>query len=918
MLLRLAVLLAVSAIPVSAQIEGLSEGDSSTATSGDDARPVIRAAVIEQPIRVDGRLDDAGWAEAEPASGFLQSRPTEGIPAEYDTHVRVAFTADAVYIGALMFDPDPASIADQLLRRDERGQSDWFAVQLDPNWDRRTGYTFEVSAANVQRDVYLFNDQGEDDAWNAVWESATARNAEGWVVEMRIPLSQIRYETDEPVQSWGVNFVRRRTSTNEISYFSLRSRMVEGRVSQFGTMTNAHVPASARRIEARPYLLSSLATQVEEPGNPFSDGRDTQARGGIDLRFGLGSAFTLDATLNPDFGQVESDPAVINLSAFEVFLREQRPFFIEDAQVLNFDLSGRQNRLFYSRRIGRAPEGSAPSDALFSDQPTAASIRGAAKLTGRTSGGLSVGALVATTMEETGRAVLDNATDGQISSYMVEPSSEFVVTRVQQDLREGRTQFGLMGTAMRRNLPADGSFDDLASSSFSGGVNFEHQWANREWGLTGFLAASHVRGDSTAILRVQRANNHLFHRPDATRLQVDSTLTALSGLEWRLQLDKRNGRHWTGGIWMGQVTSGFEVNDVGFSQNPERLDAGMRVGYREIQPSGLLQNYSVNFFTFHNWSHEALDDALSAASWRAAHTAGSFNLSSDARLVNWWDVSANVSVNPDTYSRTMTRGGPVMKDPGSASVRLNLNTDRRSALSFGLGGNWRDGFEKSGGEVGLNGSLEVRPSPRVELRLEPRWSKQRDGAQYVLATDVLPWQPTYGSRFVFAEIDRTTVSMETRLNVGISPRLTFQLFAQPLLSSGDYTRYRQLAESGTFEFVDLEPGQLAFDDDQATCTGGSICSLTGVDETTQYVDFDGDGRADYDFRDRDFNVRSLVGNAVLRWEFRPGSTLFMVWQRQQRSRLAIGDFDFGRDLDGLLGSRADNVFMLKLSYWTSL
>lgn len=908
----------LGAFPVSAQ-QDLSADYDAHEPPRPDSRPVIQAGVVDGTVTVDGRLDDPIWQQTAPVSGFWQGRPAEGIPAVHDTEVRVAFSDDALYVAALMLDPDPASVADQLLRRDQRGQADWFAVQIDPNRDRRTGYSFEVSAANVQRDIYFFNDQREDDAWNAVWLSATGRTDEGWVVEIRIPLSQIRYETDEPVQTWGVNFVRRRTLTDEISYFSLRSRMVEGRVSQFGTMEGVRVPSNMRRIEARPYVLSSLATGAVTPGDPFSDGSDMAARGGVDLRFGLGSAFTLDATLNPDFGQVESDPAVINLSAFEVFLREQRPFFVEDAQVLDFGLSGRQNSLFYSRRIGRSPQGGNPAGAEFTQTPSAARILGAAKLTGRTAGGLSIGALFASTAEETGRALLAEAPSDEITSFMVEPRTEFAITRVQQDLREGQTQFGVMATAMRRALPTDGTFDFLASSAYSSGVNFEHQWADRAWGLRGFLAASHVRGDSTALIRIQRANNHLFHRPDATRLDVDSTRTSLSGLEWRLQLDKRNGRHWTGGLWMGQVTSGFEVNDVGFSQNPERLDAGMRIGYREIQPAGLFQNYSVNFFTFHNWSHEALDDPWSLSSWRTARTTGSFNLRSDARLSNWWDVSANVSLNPDSYPRTRTRGGPVMKDPGSTSLRFDVNTDRRKRISLGFGGNWRDGFADSGHEVGFGGSVELRPSPRVEVRLEPRWSRETDAAQYVLATATMPYEPTFGGRYFFAEIERTTVSMETRVNIGISPQLTFQLFAQPLLSSGDYLRYRQLAAPGTFDFVEFTEGQSLVENGRVICAGGTICPVTGADGgVDQHLDFNGDGEADYAFSDRDFNVRSLVGNAVLRWEFRPGSTFFLVWQRQQRARLALGDFDLSRDLSGLLQTPADNVFMIKLSYWTSL
>lgn len=897
------------------------EGDGGSRGGGTPRleRPVVTAGSIDQSISIDGRMDEAVWLDVPAARGFIQGEPVEGGPAEHDTEVRFAFSDQALYVVARMYDDAPETIADQLVRRDQQGQYDFVRIQLDPNLDRRTGYVFQVSAANVQRDEYLYDDERMDDAWDAVWESAVTRDDRGWVAEMRIPLSQIRYDSNDEVQTWGINVSRRRLASNELSYLSLKSRVVEGLVSQFGTLEGVRIPGAVRRIEARPYVLSSLHRGPAEEGDPFFDGSDAAGRMGMDLRFGLGSAFTLDATLNPDFGQVESDPAVINLSAFEVFQEERRPFFVEDAQILNFSLSGRRNSLFYSRRIGRAPQGGSPAGAEFVTRPDNATILGAAKLTGRTAGGLSVGALAAVTDQESGEALL--SVDGQpaVDAYIVEPRTQYGVVRAQQDLRGGLTQVGAIVTAANRELPSGGAFDFLSSSAFSGGLNFEHQWADRTWKIGGFLAASHVRGDSTAMIRVQRASNHLFHRPDATRLSVDSTATSLSGLSWRLQLDKQNGRHWTGGLWLGQVTSAFEVNDLGFSTDAEKLDAGLRVSYREIEPGSLFRNYNINFFTFHNWSHEALDDVGSWSSWRRAQTAGSFNLMTRGELLNWWGVNADVSVNPNNYSRNTTRGGPVMKDPGSARVSLRFNSDRRESFSFGLGGEVRTGFEDSGGNWSVGGEVQFRPSPRVELSVQPRFERSTDASQYVTSTSTLDFEPTYGRRYLFAELERNTVSMETRLDFSLSPTLTFQLFAQPLLSSGDYVGYRQLATPFTYDFVDFAPGEATAVGDDVHCAGGSICSTTDDDgSVTQNVDFDGDGVADYAFADRDFNQRSLIGNAVLRWEYRPGSTIFLVWQRQQRGRIGDGSFDFGRDLGALFDAPADNVFMIKVNYWLGL
>jgi hypothetical protein len=894
--------------PVQAQEAGGGASGGGRDSTGRSVARTATAVRAEIEVAVDGRIDEISWDEARPLSGFVQGEPTEGIPADRDTEVRVLFGEDALYIAARMWDA-PDDIATQLVRRDGRGNFDWFAVALDPNLDRRTGYQFQVSASGVQRDEYLFDDDRSDEAWNAVWESAVQIDDKGWTAELRIPYSQFRYMSSPDPQTWGINFARRRQAGNEVSYWSLISRLQQGRVSQFGELDDVRITSSSQRIEARPYILSSLHRGPTEVGNPFFDGQEASAQVGTDLRFGLGSAFTLDATINPDFGQVEADPAVINLSAFEVFFQEQRPFFVEDANLLSFGLSGRQNDLFYSRRIGRSPQGDAPSEALFRDAPGAARILGAAKVTGRTDGGLSVGGLAAVTQEMQGRAFLGEE-EGAVD-YVVEPRSQFGVIRLQQDFNDGASNFGGILTAMDRNLPGDGSFDFLTSSAFSAGLNFEHQWGERTWALTGFMAGSLVRGDSTAITRIQRASNHFFQRPDATRQSVDSTATSLAGMEWRLQFEKRRGDHWTWSVWGGQVTDGLEINDLGFSQNRERLDAGFRVGYREIKPGSLFQNYNVSFFTFHNWSHEALDDVGSWTSWKEAHTSGSFNLNSRGEFLNNWGANVDLSYGPDNYSRTLTRGGPIMVDPGSFRVSAGMNTDRRKPVNFSLNVNRRFGFDESGDEFSIGGGVELRPTSNMEIGLQPRWSQESTASQYVTATGVVPYAPTFGDRYLFAELERRSLSMETRVDLSVSPTLTFQLFAQPLLSSGDFVQYRQLREAKSFDFVDFEVGEASEGPDGVTCAGGSICRL-GDD---QFVDFDGDGSADYSFSDRDFNVRSLVGNAVLRWEYRPGSTLFLVWQRQQVGRSEVGNFDFNRDLSGLWDVPADDVFIVKLNYW---
>ena len=910
-----AALMGLVALPAAGQRAASGDGAGSGGGGGVGVRSELVAVERSGAIQVDGRLGEPAWEGAAVVRRFVQGEPVEGAPAEQPTEVRILFDDEAIYVGALMTEPDPSRIARQLVRRDDRGQADYFEVMFDPNQDRRTGYLFRVSAAGVQRDSYLHSDNQEDDSWDAVWESEVELLEDGWSVEMRIPWSQIRYEPSTEPQTWGINFARWRLDAAERTYYALIPRAQHGRVSFFETISGVEAPQSLRRIELRPYTLARGHRGPATAGDPFFDGAEADAQVGVDLRYGLGSAFTLDATINPDFGQVELDPAVINLSAFETFFPERRPFFVEDARILDFTLAGRQNLLFYSRRIGREPQGRRPDEATFTTEPEQTTILGAAKLTGRTTGGLSVGALAAVTGEEEGRAFFpgDGLADDRIEDYLAEPRGQYGVVRAQQDLRDGATTVGGIVTAMGRDLPADGSFDFLPSQAFSAGIDFEHMWGDREWALTGFVAGSLVRGDSAALIRIQRSSNHYFQRPDSD-FTVDSSRTSLAGAEWRLEFERRSGEHWTGSIWAGEVTPGFEINDFGYSRSTERLDAGGRVSYREIQPGPVFRDYNISLWTYHNWRHDALDDAFSMDSWGAAHKAGGVNLSTRGTLNNFWGGSVDLSYTPETLDDGGTRGGPLMVDPNRVGIRTRVNSDRRKAIS--LDGNLN--YDVGPGGTALRGGLGVtaRPSPRWELGLEPGFNVHDDRDQYVTSVDDASFAPTYGRRYLFGELERRSFSLETRMNVTFTRNLTLQLFAQPLLEAGHYTAYKQLAEAGTYDFLAMEPGTATDGDGDGVpeACDAAMCALDGY----RWLDFDGDGAPDNAFRDRDFNVVSLLGNAVLRWEYRPGSTIFLVWQQRRGDRRAFGDFDFARDRADMLDLQPDNVFIIKVNYWLGL
>ena len=884
--------------------------------------PSVRAARLGGRIDVDGRLEESAWKRARPATDFVQGRPEEGAEPARATEVRVLYDREALYVGARMSEPAPSAIADQLVRRDERGQYDYFEVSLDPNLDRQTGYVFRVGVSGVERDAFVDDGQGgqfgggsQGVNWNAVWASATSVDSAGWSVEMRIPLSQIRYESRPGSQSWGVNFTRRRLASNSTSYFALESRTVEGRVSQWGRLTGLRLEEAERRFELEPYVVSELASRPAGGDSPLVASTEVSPRAGFNLSYGIGSAFTLDATVNPDFGQVEVDPAVINLTAFETFFPEKRPFFVQDAQVLGFDLNSRRAELFFSRRIGREPRGEAPDGADASTIPDRTTILGASKFTGRTDGGLSVGALAAVTAEERGRAYFGES--GATRKFVAQPRTQYGVGRVQQDYRDGATTVGAIVTGVERALPAGGRLDDLPSEAFSGGIDVTHQWGgpnDRSWALSGYYAATHVRGSPAAVTRIQTNPQHYFQRPDADYLSVDSAATHLTGANWMVQLARQSAEHWTWFISTERLTPDFSANDLGFLDQGEQMDITGSVAYQEITPGDLLRNWSLRLISFAELRNDVFDDPTSPEQWAESYKGGMLNLGGEFEFLNNWSVSPEVAYHPRALDDTKTRGGPLMTGPARWRFGLRASTDRRSTVSFqpnvqystselGAGRSWQFGLQAS-----------LRPAPNWEVQLAPSLRDETDAAQYVETVEDAGYAPTYGDRYLFADLERTQLSMETRLNVAFSPTVSLQLFAQPLISAVDFTSTKQLARPASYEFLPFSEGRGLSGPGGVFCVEGRTCVVDG----RRHVDFDGDGRSDHSFSEPSFNFRSLRGNAVFRWEYMPGSTLFLVWQQDRQGRAGVGDFDLGRDADALFGAPAENRFIVKVNHFLDL
>ena len=861
-------------------------------------------------IVIDGALTEEFWGANPPATDFRQTEPFDGEPSGARTEAWVLYDDANLYVGARMYEPGVSEIVRQLTPRDDTPATvDFIDISIDPDYDRTSAYLFRVTAAGVQRDEFLHHDTEPDAAWNSIWESAVGEAEDSWIAEIRIPLSQIRVNPSAAPQIWGVDFIRRRAAAGERSIWAWRPRTVNGRVSRFAQLQNMVFPERERLFEIIPYVMGRLDVAPAQSGDPFFSGKEWSANAGVDIRYGLGGSFILDATVNPDFGQVDADPQVINLTAFETELEERRPFFTRDDRIFDFRLSG--GDLIQSRRIGRAPQGVLPDGYDFYDVPLETAILGAAKLTGTTNGGLTVGVLGALTAREFGRAY-DLATEESIR-FEVEPRTLYGVVRLQQDWRAGQSNVGITGTMVRRDLPEDGTLDFLPSEAYSGGVNFVHTWGDREWTLWGFLAGTHVAGSTEAITRLQRSSRHYFQRPDQNYLKFDPTRTSLSGLEWRLEFERLSAEHWTGAIWLAQRTPGYDPNDIGFYNATERLDGGVSLTYSEETPGTIFRNYSISAASVHNFRHSAAYDFFSADAWGHAHKAGRFTLESEANFLNYWSFTTDYTYRPAMLSDTLTRGGPLMVNPGSHNFTFTVNSDPRQFIALEFENVFEDNM-RGGGTILSRIGLNARPTDGLTVNLDLQYEAIRDTRQFVTSIVDPAYSPTYGGRYFFGNLHRKEFSVEAGIDWILSPTLSIRAYARPLFSSGEFRAYKQLASAGNFDFQRFPEGEAVVAGPLVTCVGGALCR----DDGRIHIDYSGDGVADTSFRDQNFNVNSMIGSVVIRWEYSPGSQLFFVWQQYREQLDIFGDFDLQRDARSLFEAGGEHAFMIKATRWFNL
>src|SRR5574341_1855060 len=835
---------------------------------------------------VDGHLNDAIWQTAPPITEFTQRDPHEGQPGTERTEARVAYTDDALYIAVRAYDSHPEAIVAQLTRRDEESPSDWIAVGIDSYRDRRTAFVFFVNPARVKRDSYLFDNNNEDDSWDAVWEVATTRDAAGWSAEFRIPFSQLRFPQRAEHQ-FGFQVYRRIARLNEEQFWRLPPKNQAGMVSRFGDLVGIERITPPRRVEVLPYAAAMGTFEAEEPGNPFKTGSDGRGRAGADLLVGVTSNLTLSATINPDFGQVEADPAVVNLTAFESFFPEKRPFFSEGSDVFRFPISlgdgdEANEQLFYTRRIGRAPQGSADQRGGYAQHVTQTTILGAAKLTRKTPSGWTVGLLSALTAKERA-AVVDSA--GTSFSDPVEPRTVYSVGRRARDFRNGLTQVGFFGTAVDRSLPP--SLTDLRSSAYTGGLKWSHRFRHDTYSVDGWLVGSTVQGSPEAIDATQRSSARYYQRPDNDYVTYDPTRTSLSGFTGQLVFQKHRGDSWRFATGVDSRSPGFEVNDIGYQRDADRTIQFTWVNRRWLQPGKVFRRFNLNFNQWTAWSY----------GWDRVGVGGNVNF--NFGLLNYWGGYGGVNRQLGGLSTGALRGGPAILESGGINGWGGFYSDDRKRLRIGLNGSFFRGDEGSGWYYGFGPDISWRAASNVDLSLSPSLSRSTDRWQYLDTQTAL-----LSTHYLFGELEQTTVNMTVRGNITFTPDLSLQVYAQPFVASGDFTNYKQVSDPRAEGFADRFD---VFGTDRLILQDGDVG-----------VDLDRDGLADIDLGNPDFSYLSLRSNVVLRWEYVLGSTLFVVWQHGRSDSNHDGTFNLGSSLDQLFRSDARNTFVVKLNYWLSL
>ncbi len=835
------------------------------------ARVYTTVRLQGQPPRIDGRLDDAAWRQGEWSGDYRQQIPTEGAAPSQRTEIKILYDEKNVYVAIRAYD-DPAQMHRFSGRRDEL-VGDVVGVCFDSYNDKRTGFEFDLTAAGGKVDLILGNGETEWDMnWDAVWHGAVGLEPDAWTAELELPLSQLRYGPQND-QVWGLHAWRWIDRNQEEVQWQLIPRRNTGRMHQLGELRGISGLRRYRRIEVLPHALGRAASDAARTGGSGSLG--------LDLKAGLTTDFTLDATVNPDFGQVEADPSVMNLTAYETFFEEKRPFFLEGRSILSFGIED-SDTLFYSRRIGHAPSFS-PPPALGETMrlPDSTTILGAAKISGKSPSGLSIGVIQSLTQRETTR--IEGA--GRPREQTVEPWGSYSVARVHRDWDKGNTSLGGMVTFTRRGIE-EPALSFLPDSAFTGGFDFARYFSSRSWVFEAKGVASRVSGDPRAIRALQTNAVHYYQRPDASHLGIEEQATSLSGHGGALRF-ARTGK---GRLRLGErfhwYSPGLDLNDLGYLRQADLRANQTFVGWSEPTPKGWFRSYALQLTRNDSWNFGGLK------------TWGSTELDLSGQFKNKWNGFGGIRRIEAPVDTRLMRGGPALKQDSFLCANAGLGSDgsRRFGGSTSAHGHFHaEGLSR---QSDASASAWVRPTRALHVSANVSYATNRDDLQYVST------EPTgSGPRFVLGRIAQRTWALTLRANWTITPELTLQYYGSPFVSTGRYDSFKSATDTQAAAYGDRFHAYAA----------GEI-SYSAANNAFDVVE---PGGPAFSFGSPDFSFRQFRSNVVLRWEYRPGSSLYAVWAQGRTDDAPLSQRGLGPNWDALWRSRPDNVFLVKVSYWFS-
>ncbi len=838
---------------------------------------------------IDGDISDPAWETVSWGGDFVQWQPYEGESPTQKTGFKILYDAKNLYIAYRCYDTEPEKIEKRLSRRDGF-DGDWIEVNIDSYHDKRSAFSFTITAAGVKGDEFISNDgQNWDESWDPIWYAKSQIDDEGWTAEVRIPLSQLRFANKEQ-HVWGIQFTRRDFRKEERSVWQFISRNESIWVSGFGELHGLVGIKPQKQLEIQPYVVGKVETFEKEEGNPYAKGSDQSINLGLDGKIGITSDMTIDFTINPDFGQVEADPSALALDGYQIFFEERRPFFIEGRNIFDFQVTSseaggpfRRDVLFYSRRIGGAPHGYPDiDDTEFAKIPENTTILGAVKFSGKTKKGLSLGIMESVTQKEF--AKIHNGEEER--EEVVEPLTNYFVGRMQKDYRGGNTVIGGMFTAVNRDLEGT-KLDYLHSSAYSGGLDFLHRWKNQMWYISGNTIFSSVNGSTEAITNTQERFEHNFQRVDAKHLSVDTTATSLLGHGGTLKLGKVGGGknfNFEGGVtWRSPE---LELNDVGFLRSTDEIIHFLWAGYRINDPFSVFRRMRFNYNHWLAWDFSGLNTFKGA------------NVNAHATFKNNYSIGTGANYVPYDISSKSLRGGPNLRQGKSINNWTYLESDSRKKVQFGFNLFHQWGLDNDANYKSYRIWAAYQPTNAIRISITPSYNINYDVLQFVENVELENGE----IRYLNATIDQKTLSATIRLNYTINPNLSIQYYGSPFISQGKYSSFKRITNSmdANFDnrFETYTSDQYQFDPEE---------NVYHFDETS-------DDKIDFSIDNPDFSFMQFRSNLVVRWEYIPGSEIFLVWSQGNTGSGDPNKRLFPNLEQNLFSEKAHNIFLIKYTY----